>query len=413
MRPQRRTFPRADLKLRYTITAYPPSVGGAQLHMHELARALSRRHSLRVATQWDTQRTDWLLGTTLTGPRFPRAYEMDGVHVDRITLPRGTRLRLAPWVAAYPVFQGPAIRHIAAALATQLRPFSADADVIHNCRIGREGLTAASLALARERGVPFVLTPVHHPRWGGFLHRHYHRLYREADAVIALTPAERDVLVSLGVDARRVAVTGHGPVVAESHDGERFRRERGLGADPLVLFLGQKYPYKGIGALLEAAPAVWRAVPEARFLFIGPRTAYSRRLFARAGDPRIGEEAIVSLQEKTDALAACDVLCLPSSQESFGGTFTEAWTLGKPVVGADIPAVRAVVDDGENGFLVQPAAAPLAERIVLLLKDPALRAQMGEAGHQKVLRRYAWSLLAEQTERVYEDARQRTSGRRP
>jgi glycosyltransferase involved in cell wall biosynthesis len=401
------------LNVLYTITAYPPSIGGAQLHMHQLAQALSVRHRVHVVTQWDAQRTDWLLGSTLTGPRTPRAYEQDGIRVDRIAVPGRARVMLAPWVAAYPAFQGPAIRHIASALADCARPLVGDADVVHNCRIGREGLTAASLSLARERGLPFVLTPVHHPRWGGFLHRHFHHLYREADAVIALTPAERDTLVALGVDAGRVAVTGIGPIVADDHDAERFRRERSLGSDPIVLFLGQKYPYKGIGPLLEAAPLVWKTVPEARFVFLGPRTRDSRRLFARVSDPRVSESAAVSLQEKTDALAACDVMCLPSSQESFGGAFTEAWALGKPVVGADIPAVRAVVDDGQDGFLVEPAAAPLAARIVRLLTEPALRAQMGASGRDKVVRRYGWPLLAEQTERVYADARERRSGRRP
>jgi hypothetical protein len=104
------------------------------------------------------------------------------------------------------------------------------------------------LALARRRDVPFVFTPVHHPRWGGWLHRHYHALYRAADAVIALTEAERQMLVGLGSDERRVFVTGIGPVLAETYDGQRFRAQHGLGDHILVLFLGQKYAYKDCGS---------------------------------------------------------------------------------------------------------------------------------------------------------------------
>lgn len=385
----------------FTLTAYPPSVGGAQLLMHHLARELMPRLGMQVVTQWDTQRTDWLWGTTLDAPALAATYEVDGVPVARITLPPAARRRLRPWVLGYYLVQGPALRRIAAALAEEVRPWAARADLLHNCRIGREGLSCASLAVARERGLPLVLTPVHHPRWGGWLHRHYQRLYRRADAVIALTEAERRALIDLGVPDKRIFVTGMGPILGGDPDGRRFRGRHRLGDDPLVLFLGQKYAYKGVGTLLAAAGAVWSRFPRARFAFLGPRTAHSRRLFAAVNDPRVVELGTVSLEEKTDALAAADLLCLPSTQESFGGVFTEAWTLGKPVVGCDVPAVRCVVDDGRDGLLAPPSPGPVAERIIRLLAEPTLRAEMGRRGREKVEANYTWPRLAEKTEAVY------------
>jgi glycosyltransferase involved in cell wall biosynthesis len=389
------------LKLLLTATAYPPSIGGAQLYLHQLARALTGRHDVQVVSQWDAHRTDWLLGTTLRGPAEPVSYEQDGVPVRRIALPRAARRRLAPWVAAYYALQGPALRRIAGALAEEMLPYAAGAEVVHNCRIGREGLTAASLAVARRRGVPFVLTPVHHPRWGGFLHRHYTRMYREADAVIALTAAERDTLAALGVDRRKIFVTGMGPILSPQHDARAFRERHQLGSHMVVLFVGQKYAYKGVQDLLAAAPTVWTRAPETRFVFVGPRTPHSRRLFARVRDPRIVETDTVSLQEKTDAIAACDVLCLPSTQESFGAVFTEAWSLGKPVVGYDIPAVRSVIDDGRDGLLSTPGAEALAACLLRLAGDDDLRGAMGERGREKVAREFTWPVLAAKTEEVY------------
>ena len=374
-------------------------MGGAQLLMHRLACQLSTRHDLRVVTQWDERRTDWLLGTTVRAPSTPRAYQVDGVTVERLGLPAIERMRLLPWVVAYYALQGPAMRRIARSLAARMQRWAAESDLIHNCRIGREGLTAASLDLARRNRIPFVLTPVHHPRWGGFLHRHYRRMYREADAVIALTPPERDTLTALGVDPEKVFVTGMGPILAEQHDAQAFRDRHGLGAHPFVLFLGQKYAYKGVRDLLRAAPAIWERAPETRLVFLGPRTGHSRRLFARVRDPRIVESDTVSLQQKTDALAACDVLCLPSTQESFGGVFTEAWSLGKPVVGYDIPAVRAVVEHGRDGFIT--ARRTLAETLVRLVTSPELRAELGGRGQEKVSALYTWPRLAEKTEEVY------------
>ena len=389
------------MNLVLSVTAYPPAIGGAQLLMHHLARQFIARHHVQVITQWDVQRTDWLLGATLKAPRQARAYEVDGVSVQRITLSDETRRSLTPWVWAYYVVQGPALERIADALAAQIAPLADRADLIHNCRIGREGLSYASLKIARGRDVPFVLTPVHHPRWGGWLHRHYHRLYRQADAVIALTGAERQTLVELGVDRRRVCVTGMGPVLAGAHDGARFRAHYDLGDDPLVLFLAQKYPYKGLAALLEATRLVWRRLPEARFAFVGPRTAHSRRLFAGGCDARVLELGTVSLQEKTDALAACEVLCVPSSQESFGAVYLEAWVLGKPVIGGNAPAVAEVITDGVDGFRVGPQPAEIAGRVIALLTNPGLRERMGRAGRAKA-QRFTWPALAARTEAVYQ-----------
>jgi glycosyltransferase involved in cell wall biosynthesis len=394
------------MNLLFTLTSYPPAVGGAQQLMHQLARELVQRHTLAVASQWDTNRADWLMGTTLRGPAEPSDYRIDGVPVHRIAVPPSARRRLAPWVYAYYALQGPALKRIAAELASELAPLAADAHLVHNCRIGREGLSFASLQVARRRLVPFVLTPVHHPRWGGWLHRYYHRLYREADAVIALTESERQTLARLGVDERRISVTGMGPVLADQTDGQRFREQHTLGADPMVLFLGQKYAYKGLAALLAAAPAVWQAVPEARFVFVGPRTRYSVKLFADQTDKRILELDTLDLQAKTDALAACDVLCVPSTQESFGGVYTEAWSLGKPVIGADIPAVRDVIAHGEDGLLVRQDSGAIADALKELLSNSALREQMGQLGRAKVAARYSWPRLAALTEQVYAQARQ-------
>jgi glycosyltransferase involved in cell wall biosynthesis len=297
-------------------------------------------------------------------------------------------------VLAYYAVQGPALARIAQAVQEEMAPCADGAELVHNCRIGREGLSEASLRLARRRNIPFVLTPVHHPRWTGWIYRHYLRLYREADLVFALTGAERRALSRLGVDERRICVTGTGPVLADTHDGARFRHRHGLADHPVVLFLGQKYAYKGIDVLLQAAGHVWQRQPEARFVFAGPRTAYSRRLFARLAERRVIEPDTLTLQDKTDALAACDLFCLPSSQESFGAVFTEAWSLGKPVIGCDIPALREVVDSEVDGLLAPQDPAALAQRITYLLDRPAVRAEMGRQGRAKVAARFSWPRLA-------------------
>ena len=180
-----------------------------------------------------------------------------------------------------------------------------------------------------------------------------------------------------------------------------FRLVRLQPEAPLVLFLGQKYRYKGYEALAAAAQIVWAKLPETYFLFIGPQTPASKKFFARQHDLRLIELGQVDLPQKTDALAACTLLCLPSTQESFGGVYTEAWSFGKPVIGANIPAVAEVIDDGVNGYLVSPIPDEIAEKISYLLNHPAIAYQLGQAGRQKVIEKYSWDKLAQKTEEIY------------
>ncbi len=371
------------------------------MHIHEVARQLSTSHDVRVVSHWRENRTDWLLGTTVLAPWNPRPYVIDSIPVSLVRLSVLDRLLLAPLAAMYYPLKDIALPSIARILEHRLAPLCGKPDIIHNGRIGREGISYASWRLARKLGVPFVFTPVHHPRWVGWFYRAYIHLYRQADAVIALTHAEKRTLAALGVAEERIHVTGMGPILSAQYDADAFRARHTI-RGPMVLFVGQKFAYKNYEAVLAAAPLVWARHPDAQFVFIGPRTRRSEQVFAAYSDPRIVELGAVGLEEKTAAFAACDVFCMPSSQESFGGVFVEAWMMGKPVIGGDIPAVREVIADGVDGFVVPPDPAAIADRVCALLSDSAMAQRMGEAGRQKVLAHFTWDRLAAKTLAVYE-----------
>ncbi|MDM8527047.1 glycosyltransferase family 4 protein [Anaerolineales bacterium HSG24] len=392
-------------KILYTTTSYLPAIGGAQLHTHRIAQRIANECSVQVLTHWDEHRTDWLLGTTLCAPTTPKFYVYDGVPVERIALTRSERYRLWPYVFGYYAIKGVAISKIAAVLRPKIHRLAQGVDLIQNSRIGREPLSFASLQVARQLDVPFVFVPYHHPRWVGWNYRQYLDLYRQADALIALTEAEKQTLIQLGVSEARIFVTGNGPNVADHGDGTRFRQKYQIPDKvPMILFLGQKYRYKGISYLLEATRLVWQSWPDSYFVFIGPQTRYSQKMFQSVpqSEQRIIEIGTVDLQTKTDALSACTLLCVPSNQESFGGVYTEAWMFNKPVIGVDIPAVREVIDDEINGYLVSQNTQSIACRINHLLAHPETATSMGQAGRQKVISHYNWDTLAKKTAEIYQ-----------
>jgi hypothetical protein len=81
----------------YTLTAYPPYIGGAQLHQHLIAQQLKSQDSLQVISFWNANRTDWLLGTTLKAHSIPYIYTIDGIPVHRLGFNWLEKLQMLPW----------------------------------------------------------------------------------------------------------------------------------------------------------------------------------------------------------------------------------------------------------------------------------------------------------------------------
>ena len=397
--------PTDQLRLLFTITRYWPAIGGAEVHSRELLRSMQDRVRPIVIAHWDENRTDWLLGTTIRAPAPGRIYTDEGRPVHLIGPSWRDRLATLPYVLGYYAVQTRAAARLGEVLAAQLRVVAWPFDLVHNVRSGREPLTVGSMEAARRADVPFVFTPNHHPRWVGWRYRVYQQVYRTADALIALTEHERDALVALGAHPERIHVTGIGPVLAPEWDPARARQKYAL-SEPFVLFLGQKYPYKGAQALLQAAGQVWKRHPDVRFVFVGPRTPHSTRLFSQVADPRVVELGTVDLQDKTDLLSACTLVCVPSSQESFGGVLVEGWAMQKPVVAGPAPAAAEVIDDGVDGFyLPDQSPALIAERLSWLLDHPTRAREMGQQGASKVAERFTWQQLAARTEAIYRSLR--------
>jgi glycosyltransferase involved in cell wall biosynthesis len=388
------------MKLLYASNLYPPSTGGAQIHLHSLAKAMqSSGNEVSVVTHSCRHRTDWLrLSTVFTEP--DSHFEYEGIPVWRLGFSRLARAQIMPWALAYYGLIGPATRHISRYALKALSSLPPP-DVVHATRIGREFLCRAALDFAHKNGRPFVLTPVHHPRWSGWRYTEYDNIYREADALCVLTNAEKRLLVEQkGVDEGKIQITGIGPVLSSTYDAKEFRARYDI-RGPFVLYVGQQFRYKGIGALLEAAPLVWKGYPDVAFVFIGPQTSYSKGLFSSATDQRVRNLGEVSLEMKTAALSCCEFLCLPSSQESFGGVYVEAWALGKAVIGGRIPPIAELISEGQDGLLSGQNPRELADQILLLLADPELCRKMGNAGTRKVETRYTWEQIAKKTAEVY------------
>ena len=386
-----------SLRLNLVGYRYSPAVGGAENYARRLLLELDGEVDARVATVLTENRTDWLR-SLVDGVRDEEVeYQVDGRPVVGLARwPARTRRRLRLLIPAYHLPGSPAPDQMGRLLAPHLEAAVEGAKIVHNVFMGREAFSVGLLEAARKRDQAFVFTPLRHQRPLGWSSPAFRRLYREADAVIALTEGEREWLIGKGASPDRVHVIGLGPQndpAASPAVGRELARNR-----PFVLFLGQLHGYKGYAALLGAARLLTNL--DVSFLFAGPDVrGHSQQL--RAAPPNVRFLGTVSQPERDSLLAACSVLCVPSARESFGSVVVEAWAAGRPVVGGPAEATRELIEDGVDGYTVRQRPAEVAGRLRLLLEDPALADRMGEAGRLKVATRFQWPAVARAHLEVY------------
>lgn len=153
----------------------------------------------------------------------------------------------------------------------------------------------------------------------------------------------------------------------------------------LVLCVGRLETWKGQHVLVAASPQVLDACPESEIWIVGG-PAVNKPEYAEACKSQAAalgvSEAVRFMGVRQDIpllMAAADVLVLPTcTAEPFGRTVVEAMAAGCPVVAT---AAGGPLDTVADGFLVPPNdSEALAEKIVAVLRDPALAARMGTAG---------------------------------
>jgi phosphatidylinositol alpha-mannosyltransferase len=175
-------------------------------------------------------------------------------------------------------------------------------------------------------------------------------------------------------------------------------------AGKTVLFLGRfDEPRKGMEVLLAALPKIVERYDDLEVLIVGRGDEDELRAQAGRLAKHLRFLGQVDDAEKASALRSADVYCAPNTGgESFGIVLVEAMAAGTPVVASDLDAFRRVLLDGTAGRLVPiDDAGALADGIVTTLGDDHARAAYVKTGSAAV-RRYDWSVVAQQILRVYE-----------
>lgn len=404
------------MRILHISPMYFPAVGGGELYLKALSERLAARgHDVTVVTA--NVRSCWELGQGRYGA-LPEVEVINGVRVVRFR-PDGGLVGKAidTWQRLKGGYRSGSLLFTAEGLEMLLRgprifqiiPYilSCDAHLVAtmNWYYSPSYHTYLARKLKRFTQVGF---PLFHTAEAWCSRLIYQRMLASCDALVVNTTHEANFIQERAVTRVEVAGVGIDPVSFEGRDGRAIRERYRLGKLPVVGFVGRQVASKGVVKLLEAMQVVWKWNHEVRLLLAG--TQGNQPNFVNTFIEGLSEyerERIVRINDfhdsdKPSIFDAFDVFALPSTAESFGIAYLEAWLCKKPVIGARIGSTQCVIDEGVDGLLVDPNNhEEIAKAIIELLSNPDIRDRMGTNGYTKTIAHYTWDQVTDRVEKLY------------
>ncbi len=224
------------------------------------------------------------------------------------------------------------------------------------------------------------------------------RLYRTfglLDRTVCVSEFQRNELVARGEPPESIRVIHNGVDVA------RFAGAKAcpLGAPEgkrLLVQVANNVFWKDPDTLLSAAAILAKRRSDFHLLLVGRGTDSPGMVRKVHGLELDGLVTLAGRREDVPSiLAAADVALLITRCETFGIAALEGLAAGRCVIASDLPPLRELFEHGREGLKVPPGDADaLAEALVRVLDDDALRRRLGEAGRRRA-RQFDQSRMAE------------------
>jgi glycosyltransferase involved in cell wall biosynthesis len=176
----------------------------------------------------------------------------------------------------------------------------------------------------------------------------------------------------------------------------------------ILLFLSRLHPKKGAIELVHAFAAVHEQHPEWHLVIAGPEESrtYAMRLRRTISRYRLNHKiqlvGPLQIKEKRNALAAADILVLPTISENFAIVIAEALACGVPVLTTRGAIAWPSLEEQQCGWRTDVGLRPFTDGLrVAMNTTPDVLAEMGERGRQLIRRQFLWSHAAERSLDLY------------
>lgn len=282
----------------------------------------------------------------------------------------------------------------------------------HNSKAGFLGRLAA-----RRAGVPGIVHTIH-----GFAFHDCESWWRRRLFIACERRAARwcDALISISqpmIDWAEQEHIAPGHTIEKIYSGiavEDFakaepdpaiRAAAGWTADDfLVGFFAKLWAGKGHADALQALARVRRDEPRLKLLIVGEGPLENSLRAQVAALELAGSVHFAGFRTDIPALtAACDICILPSYFEGMGRVVLEGMAAGKPVIASHVGGIVELIRDGETGLFINPGRpAELADALLRLVREPALRDRLGRAAQQAVSSRFSAQTMVDQLVAVYD-----------
>jgi len=172
-----------------------------------------------------------------------------------------------------------------------------------------------------------------------------------------------------------------------------------------IIYFGRIVVGKGGEVLIKAFAEVLKEIPSATLTFIGDGR-HRKFLETLAQELNLQKQIIFADFLEADPLfsriSKADVFCLPSSSEGAPGSIIEAMAIGLPVIATRVGGIPELVIENKTGILVEPNnVKELANALLLLAKDPALRMEMSKSAKTLYKQKYHEDVIKEHWIAIY------------
>ena len=267
-----------------------------------------------------------------------------------------------------------------------------------------------SWRISKKKKIPFVFTPFLHYELMDFKVPWVKKMLRESSTVIAVTNKEKEKIIEFGVSESKIQVIplGIDYKIYERIEGNSFRSKKGLLEDLFVILIPRKSKGKGTFDTLKAIVNLSQKYNKIGLILLdktnpndeGILGAYIHTLTKNG--VKVIDLGFITGQDLVSAYQASDVIVEPTSVDSFGIVFLEAWACGKPVIAADCGPISEIVHDNFNGLLVEFGDSEgLEKSLSSLIDDYKLKKRLGENGKLDVIRKYSIDNMVRNTEHIY------------
>jgi glycosyltransferase involved in cell wall biosynthesis len=222
------------------------------------------------------------------------------------------------------------------------------------------------------------------------------RIFPKVDGIITVGQDGHNFASRYGAPDHRILYAPHVIDVAHYAAGraaalpERDRMRAGLGLRGVTfIYVGRLWWGKGLDSLFDAFGVLQRRSDgEVSLLLVGDGPEEGR-LRERCRREALQNVVFAGFKQKRDVprhYAAADVLVFPTLGDPYGLVVDEAMACSLPVIASSAAGeIAARVGEGVTGFIIPPGdSAALLDRMKLLERNAALRADMGEAAAQKI-----------------------------